>query len=113
MKLKEARIKYSRLLAQLVLWIFSQGYEVAFDEGMDRITAKDPTSDHMKNSLHELGLAQDLLIYKGGTYLTATEDYKFAGEKWESMHPLCRWGGRFQDGDHFSFAPPEIVGNKK
>lgn len=25
-----------------------------------------------------------------------------AGEHWESLHPLCRWGGRFGDANHIS-----------
>ena len=71
---------------------------------MERITEKDPTSDHMKNSLHHLGLANDLDLYFNGVYLTRTEDHKFSGDKWKSMHPLCRWGGDFKhpDGNHYS-----------
>jgi CDGSH-type Zn-finger protein len=60
----------------------------------------------MAGSLHYQGLAKDLILYKDSEYLTMTEDYKFAGEKWKSMHELCRWGGDFRkpgpDGNHFS-----------
>jgi hypothetical protein len=38
-----------------------------------------------------------------------TARYRPLGLKWESMHPLARWGGRFQDFGHFSF---EIGGRK-
>lgn len=94
--LRQTRVLYSKLIAELILWIFDQGYEVAI--GQDGL-------GHMKGSLHYVGLAHDLLLYKDGVYLTKTEDYTFAGEKWRGMHELCRWGGDFssKDGNHFSF----------
>lgn len=106
MTLREARCQYTECLALLILRAREQGYEIALDEATERITAKDPTSDHMKGSLHELGLAADLLLYREGTYLTNTDDYKPLGEWWEALGvkrnlPLA-WGGRFKDGNHFS-----------
>lgn len=98
MTLRQKRVLFTRLIAELTTWIFSQGYEVAYDrDGLK----------HMDGSLHYQGLAHDLILYKAdGTYLTQTEDYKFAGEKWKAMNPLCRWGGDFKkpgpDGNHFS-----------
>lgn len=63
-----------------------------------------------KNSLHCDRLAIDLNLFKDGKYLSKTEDYKIAGEIWESMGGT--WGGRFTnsdgtakpDGNHFSTA---------
>jgi hypothetical protein len=108
MTLREARCAFSKQLAWFVVEVSTwEGYEIAFDEVTDRITAKDPTTDHMKGSLHELGLAADLLLYKDKKYLTNTTDYQKAGELWECLgieHELpLRWGGRFNDGNHFSF----------
>jgi len=56
------------------------------------------------NSLHLIGLAVDFLLYIDGDYQYESEAYTKIGEKWESMHALCRWGGRFakSDGNHFS-----------
>ena len=28
--------------------------------------------------------------------------YAELGHYWENLHPFCRWGGRFNDGGHFS-----------
>jgi hypothetical protein len=57
----------------------------------------------ISKSVHLHGLAIDLLLYKNGKYLENTEDYRELGEWWEKIHPLARWGGRFKDGNHFSF----------
>jgi hypothetical protein len=57
---------------------------------------------HKKNSLHFDGLAIDIDLTKDGIYLKNTEDHKVFGEFWESLHPDCRWGGRFEDGNHYS-----------
>ena len=93
--LREHRVIHTVLLAQLILWIVDQGYEVA--------TNQDGLK-HMKNSLHYIGLADDLYLYKNGVYLKKSEEYAFAGEKWKTMHPLACWGGDFEaaDGNHFS-----------
>jgi hypothetical protein len=56
----------------------------------------------IRNSLHELKLAQDFDLFKDGKYLSDTESHKPLGEYWESLDPLCRWGGRFGDGNHYS-----------
>lgn len=110
MTLREARIAFTHFVCQLCIEVNTHpGYEVALGEGMDRRTERDPTSDHMTGSLHDVGLAQDIALYKNGVYLTKTEDYEFLGVLWESWGrtldmPLF-WGGRFTkpDGNHFSF----------
>ena len=53
-------------------------------------------------SNHRIRLAKDFSLFKDGKYLTRTEDWTIIGEWWEKLHPLCRWGGRFNDGNHFS-----------
>ncbi len=54
------------------------------------------------NSLHRLKLAIDLILFLGKSMLKQSEDYRELGMYWESLHPLCYWGGRFGDGGHFS-----------
>lgn len=56
----------------------------------------------IRNSLHQERLAIDLHLFKNGAYLTGTEAHRELGEWWERLHPLCRWGGRFNDGNHYS-----------
>jgi hypothetical protein len=110
MSLRQARCEFTKAIAALIRHANALGYEVALDEGMERLTAKDPTSDHMPNSLHHIGLAQDINLYRDGVYLSTTEDHRELGEWWEKLGetmnlPLC-WGGRFKspDGNHYSHA---------
>ena len=55
------------------------------------------------SSAHKNRLALDVNLYRDGKYLAETEDHRTLGEWWEKQHPLCRWGGRFKDGNHYSF----------
>jgi len=104
--LREARVAFTTALADLIHEIALRGYEAALAEGMDRKTTKDPTTDHMLNSLHEIGLAQDIDLYLDGTYLSDTVDHTQFGLFWEELGvtrqlPLT-WGGRWGDGNHYS-----------
>ena len=95
MKLGEKQELFSRCLSQLLTHIFLNGYDVR----MGDVLAHD---GHMENSLHYQKLAADLNLFYKGVYQTATEDHKQFGEYWENLHPLCTWGGRFDDGGHYS-----------
>ena len=53
------------------------------------------------NSLHTQRLAVDLNFFKNGVYVSDTEKLRGIGEWWESQGGT--WGGRFKDGNHFSF----------
>lgn len=103
MKLSEARVQFSILIARLVLWGNDQTtYQVALGRDFDE--DNEPLR-HMKGSLHYLGLATDLALYVNGVYQKTTEAYKRLGEIWKAMDPNCAWGGDFQDkdGNHFSY----------
>lgn len=109
MTYREARCAFSYALAELVMYAKTlPDHEVALDEVTERITSADPTSDHMKDSLHHLGLAGDILLYVKGVYQRDTEVYRQLGEWWIAYgikHGLpLRWGGNFRkpDGNHFS-----------
>jgi hypothetical protein len=53
-------------------------------------------------SAHKQKLAIDLNLFKDGKFLALSDDHKPLGEWWEQQHALCRWGGRFNDGNHYS-----------
>lgn len=56
----------------------------------------------ISNSLHTDRLAIDFNLFRNGVWLKTTEDHLPLGQFWEKLHPLCCWGGRFGDGNHYS-----------
>ena len=100
---------FMRLLGEFLVWIYQQPhYAVTGGEllrSQAQAAANAASGAGIANSLHLLKLAIDLQLFIGGVYQTASEAYKPLGDKWKSMHPLCRWGGDFvkrPDGNHFS-----------
>lgn len=54
------------------------------------------------NSEHKNKCAIDLnLRERDGDMVWSTEGHRVLGEWWEAQHPNCRWGGRYQDGNHY------------
>jgi hypothetical protein len=53
-------------------------------------------------SAHKFRLAIDLNLFRDGEFLQSSEDHRELGEWWERQHPMARWGGRFDDGNHYS-----------
>ena len=97
---------FMRLVPLLLTKAFDLGYEV---RGGDLF--RDPRVHgeigvkrgygHAK-SAHKNKLAIDLNLFKYGAYMDETSSHQSLGEYWETLHPLCRWGGRFNDGNHYS-----------
>ncbi|MBC8549765.1 MAG: M15 family metallopeptidase [Candidatus Brocadiales bacterium] len=98
MSLREKQSKFALHFAQLIQYVYEQGYECTIGD----VWAHDR---HKNNSFHYIKLAGDLNLFLDGKYLTETEDHKFLGEYWESLDPLCTWGGDFsrKDGNHYSY----------
>ena len=110
----DTQSEFTRLVARLIDKAFELGYEVSLGDAY-----RDPRVHgalgvkmgygHPK-SAHKTRLAIDLNLFKGGTFLSATEDHRELGEWWEKQHELARWGGRFKDstgkpapdGNHYS-----------
>ena len=95
-----------RLLPRLLDHVHEQGYEIRGgdlfrDPRVHGAVGVDMGYGHPKSG-HKNKLAIDLNLFKGGAYLSTTEDHTPIGEWWEQQHEFCRWGGRFQDGNHYS-----------
>jgi len=106
MKLSEKQQIFALNFAKLVIYIYEKGFACTYGEAFRtdeqaEIYAK--SGKGIKNSLHCSRLAIDLNLFSapGGDYLSATEDHKQFGEYWESLNPKNRWGGRFNDGNHY------------
>ena len=96
--------RFTRMIGLLIEYAYQQGYELSFGDAY-----RDPRvhgavgvkkSYSSANSLHKSRLAVDFNLFKDGQFLTTTEAHKPLGEYWESMGGT--WGGRFNDGNHYS-----------
>lgn len=106
MTLREKQSLFAIHFAKLILKAQEMGFELTFGEGYrppETAALYARQGRGIKNSLHTLRLAQDLNLFEDGKHLTATEDHRPLGEWWERQHELACWGGRFNDGNHYSF----------
>ena len=104
MTLRERRTTFTANLAKLIQWCNNNGFECALDEVKRTQLQADAYAREgkgIRNSQHLNACAADLVLYKAGVYLMFTRDYSPAGDYWESIHPHNRWGGRYDDGNHF------------
>ena len=113
MTLREKQSLFAFHVSRLIQYARELGYEVTLgdayrDPRLHGSIGEKKGYGHSK-SCHKLRLAIDLNLFKDGKFLGATEDHKELGEWWEKQHPFARWGGRFNDGNHYSF---EHEGNK-
>ena len=104
MTLREQQSVFARLVGLLILKAYELGFELTLGDAW-------ALANHRKDSFHYRRLAIDLNLFKGGRYLQDSQDHRPLGEYWESLHPLCTWGGHFRnksgilipDGNHYSF----------
>ena len=96
--------KITRMLVDLLNFAHSNGYEVTLGDAFrdPRVFGAVGETKGYGNarSAHKQRLAIDLNLFKDGQYLGSSEDHRPLGEYWESIGGT--WGGRFQDGNHYS-----------
>lgn len=105
MTLGEKQRLFAGLVGKLLCHIYESGYEVSLDWAYrpPEVAAYYASIGvGIRSSLHTVKLAVDLNLFRYGTWLRTTEEHKPIGEWWEQQHDLCRWGGRFGDGNHYS-----------
>ncbi|MGL5648812.1 MAG: M15 family metallopeptidase [Clostridium sp.] len=94
------------MVADLIKFAYENGYELTFGDAYrdprlhGEIGVKKGYGHASSN--HKQRLAVDFNLFKGGKFLTSTEDHRPLGEFWESIGGS--WGGRFSspDGNHYS-----------
>lgn len=105
MTLRQKQSLFVVLVADLIQHATILGYELTFGEAYRSPEEAQRLADLGKGisgSLHTSRLAIDLNLFKDGVYMSSTEAHRPLGEYWETLHELCRWGGRFRDGNHYS-----------
>ncbi len=107
MGLRDTQSEFAKLLPRLIDKAYELGYEITLGDAY-----RDPRVHgalgvkqgygHPRSG-HKQRIAIDLNLFKDGVFLTDTEGHRPLGEWWEQQHPLARWGGRFNDANHYSF----------
>jgi hypothetical protein len=107
MSLLQTQFEFAALVPRLIDQAHAMGFEVTLGDAY-----RDPRVHGVlgvklgyghPRSAHKQRLAVDLNLFKDGVFLADTEAHRPLGEWWEQVHPLARWGGRFHDGNHYSF----------
>ena len=94
MRLGEHQERFAEDYGKLLTWLHANGYSARLGD----VLAED---GHKENSQHYKKLAADINLFYDGDFLTRTKDHKPLGDYWESLDPLNRWGGRYDDGNHY------------
>jgi hypothetical protein len=110
MTLGQKQRVFVKLVAKLIEYAYSQGYELSFGEAYRTPVQADLNARSGKgisNSLHTQRLAIDLNLFIDGKYQVYSLAHEPLGVFWESLSTpeyTCCWGGRFkkQDGNHYS-----------
>lgn len=106
MKLGDKQRLFASMVPRLIDKAIELGYEVTLGDAF-----RDPRSHGKigekgaygnRFSCHKLRLAIDLNLFLNGKYCTDTESHRELGEWWEAQADDCCWGGRFNDGNHYS-----------
>lgn len=108
MTLSQKQQRFAKYVALLIYRAYELDFAVTLGEAYrskEEAARLAAAGKGIKNSLHCDRLAIDINLFRDGKYLTRTEAYRDLGEWWEKLDPpnTC-WGGRFSDGNHFSYA---------
>lgn len=107
MNLSLEQQQFTKQAAQLIQYIFEQGYSATFGDAFrseEQAALNAKKGIGIKDSLHCKRLAIDLNLFSPtNEYLTKAEDYHLFGAYWCHLDPKNRWGGDFKNGDanHF------------
>ena len=109
MSLSERQRRFTVCLSQLYVFIHEQGYEFTLGDAY-----RDPRAfgawgikgrySHAY-SVHKVRLAQDINLFVDGRYISdgCHPAYEEIGAYWKTLDPEAKWGGDFNDANHFSF----------
>jgi hypothetical protein len=107
MSLRVKQSEFARLIPRLLDKAFDLGFEVTLGDAYRDPRVHGEVGEKKgyghRSSAHKQRLAIDLNLFKDGIFVGDTEQHRPLGEWWEQQHPDARWGGRFADGNHYSF----------
>lgn len=113
MTLGEKQREFARLVPRLIDKAHELGFRVTLGDAYRdprvhgaigvRMGYGHPKSGHKQKLAIDLNLFIDTDGDGDLDYVETTERHRPLGEWWEKQHEFARWGGRFQDGNHYSF----------
>ena len=113
MTLGEKQELFMRLLPRLIDKAHEMGYEIRggdlFRDPRVHGAIGEKRGYGHPSSAHKNKLAIDLNLFRNRQFLGLTQDHHQLGVWWEQQHELCRWGGRFNDGNHYSLFHEGVV----
>ena len=104
MTLGKKQRKFTRMLAEFIIYIYESGYEISFGDAYRDKRVFFPYSH--PNSLHKKRLAADLNLFKDDKYLTTYKDWEPLIEKWIEMGGS---NGGVNDSNHFSLKHGNMI----
>lgn len=105
MKLSEKQQKFTSMVGQLIEFANQNGYGLTFGEAYrtpEQAALNASKGTGISNSLHCDRLAVDFNLFIDGELQQSSEAHAPLGEFWESIGGS--WGGRFNDGNHYSLS---------
>jgi len=108
MSLRVDQSRFARMVAQLIIWAYDNGYEVTFGDAYRDPRVFGKVGQYKgyghASSKHKSRLAVDLNLFRDGEFLTGSEDHRPLGEYWKTLAEDASWGGDFTypDGNHYS-----------
>lgn len=105
--LLQDQMDFARAVPRLIDKAIALGYEVTLGDAF-----RDPrlhgelgvkAGYGAAGSFHKKRLAIDLNLFKDGVFCQGTEDHAKLGKWWMDTYPKACWGGKFRDGNHYSW----------
>lgn len=105
MTLSQKQRLFTRLIGQLISYAYAHSFELTFGDAFrspEQAAINAKKGAGIVNSLHTQRLAVDFNLFINSEYITDGSRHKPLGDYWKTLHPLCRWGGDWGDGNHYS-----------
>lgn len=109
MSLRKKQSRFAVCLGKLIAFATEKGWEVTMGDAYrdPRVHGEHGTKKGYgsSRSMHKLRLAADLNLFVDGQYITSGDHpvYQELGAYWKTLDEDARWGGDFDDANHFSF----------
>ena len=109
MKRSTKQQEFTKCVGMLIAYAYFKGYAFTFGDAFrDRRAFGEFGQKKLysaSKSTHKIRLAVDLNLFVNGEYIRNGKHpvYIELGEYWESLNVNAKWGGRFNDANHFSF----------